>query len=62
MKCFYLLAVGLLHGDLSQGTRNEIITKFKKKEFGVLVATDVAGKVLFKSQGLEKHPAVYFVH
>ena len=62
MICFYLLVVGLLHGDLSQGTRNEIITKFKKKEFGVLVATDVAGKFLDKSQGLKKHPAVHFVH
>mgnify|MGYP001794632437 FL=1 len=62
MKCFYLLVVGLLHGDLSQGTRNEIITKFKKKEFGVLVATDVAGKFLDKSQGLKINPAVYFAH
>lgn len=35
--------VGLLHGDMSQGSRNEIITKFKKKEFPILVATDVAG-------------------
>ena len=62
MICFHLLVVGLLHGDLSQGTRNEIITKFKKKEFGVLVATDVAGKFLDKSQGLKINPEVYFAH
>ncbi|XP_067935351.1 ATP-dependent RNA helicase DDX42-like [Watersipora subatra] len=37
---------GLLHGDMSQGSRNEIITKFKKKEFPVLVATDVAARGL----------------
>jgi len=39
----FVIVVGLLHGDLSQGSRNEIITKFRKKEFPVLVATDVAG-------------------
>lgn len=40
------MKVGLLHGDLSQGSRNEIITKFRKKEFPVLVATDVAARGL----------------
>ena len=44
-KCAdWLILAGLLHGDMSQGSRNEIITKFKKKEFPVLVATDVAGR------------------
>ena len=36
--------VGLLHGDMTQGDRDSVITKFKKKEFPTLVATDVAGK------------------
>lgn len=35
--------LGLLHGDMSQYERNEILTSFKKQEFRVLVATDVAG-------------------
>lgn len=38
--------VGLLHGDMSQIERNEIITAFKKKEFPILVATDVAARGL----------------
>jgi len=37
------LSVGLMHGDMSQIERNEVITSFKKKEMPVLVATDVAG-------------------
>ena len=40
------LLVGLLHGDMSQGDRDKVITTFKKKEFPILVATDVAGKVM----------------
>ena len=39
-----LSPVGLLHGDMSQGDRDKVITTFKKKEFPILVATDVAGK------------------
>ena len=35
-----------LHGDLLQHERNEIIHSFKKKEFDVLVATDVAARGL----------------
>lgn len=38
--------VGLLHGDMSQIERNEVITAFKKKEFPILVATDVAARGL----------------
>lgn len=34
---------GLLHGDMAQGERDDVITAFKKKEFPILVATDVAG-------------------
>ncbi len=37
-------SVGLLHGDMSQGDRDSVISAFKKKEFLTLVATDVAGK------------------
>ena len=39
-----LCSVGLLHGDMTQGDRDSVISKFKKKEFPTLVATDVAGK------------------
>ena len=35
--------LGVIHGDLSQFERNEIITSFKNKVFTILVATDVAG-------------------
>jgi len=35
-----------LHGDVFQNERNEIITAFKKQEFPVLVATDVAARGL----------------
>eukprot|EP00095_Tigriopus_kingsejongensis_P001571 snap_masked-scaffold907_size82601-processed-gene-0.19 protein:Tk01571 transcript:snap_masked-scaffold907_size82601-processed-gene-0.19-mRNA-1 annotation:"atp-dependent rna helicase ddx42-like" len=35
-----------IHGDLHQQERNEIIQKFKKKEFPILVATDVAARGL----------------
>lgn len=38
--------VGLLHGDMSQIERNEVITAFKKKEMPILVATDVAARGL----------------
>jgi len=35
-----------LHGDIFQNERNEIISAFKKQEFPVLVATDVAARGL----------------
>ncbi|XP_012944558.2 ATP-dependent RNA helicase DDX42 [Aplysia californica] len=38
--------LGLLHGDMSQAERNDIISAFKRKDFGVLVATDVAARGL----------------
>ncbi|XP_071949373.1 ATP-dependent RNA helicase DDX42-like [Antedon mediterranea] len=38
--------VGLLHGDMDQSSRNKVITGFKRKEFGVMVATDVAARGL----------------
>lgn len=35
---------GLLHGDMGQGDRDEVITSFKKQVFPILVATDVAAR------------------
>ncbi len=35
-----------LHGDLSQSLRNQVLTRFKKSEINVLVATDVAARGL----------------
>ncbi|XP_060066289.1 ATP-dependent RNA helicase DDX42-like [Ylistrum balloti] len=39
-------SLGLLHGDMGQMERNEIITAFKRKEMPILVATDVAARGL----------------
>lgn len=36
----------LLHGDMSQYERNEVITAFKRKDKPILVATDVAARGL----------------
>ncbi|XP_050539442.1 ATP-dependent RNA helicase DDX42 [Daktulosphaira vitifoliae] len=36
----------LLHGDMDQAERNKVITKFKKQEVNILVATDVAARGL----------------
>lgn len=36
----------LLHGDMDQADRNKVITQFKKKDAGILVATDVAARGL----------------
>lgn len=36
--------VGALHGDMSQSQRNAVITRFKAREIGILVATDVAAR------------------
>lgn len=38
--------VVLLHGDMDQSDRNKVITKFKKKEVEIMVATDVAARGL----------------
>ena len=35
-----------IHGDLNQHERNEILHAFKKREFPILVATDVAARGL----------------
>lgn len=36
----------LLHGDIDQAERNKVITKFKKREVEIMVATDVAARGL----------------
>ena len=46
MKYIYPLFCRCLQGDMFQTERNEIITAFKKQEFPVLVATDVAARGL----------------
>ena len=33
-----------MHGDMNQVERNEVINAFRKKEYPILIATDVAGK------------------
>jgi ATP-dependent RNA helicase DDX42 len=38
--------LGLLHGDMDQNSRDEIITKFRRKQLNILVATDVASRGL----------------
>uniref|UniRef100_A0A336KUY9 ATP-dependent RNA helicase DDX42 n=1 Tax=Culicoides sonorensis TaxID=179676 RepID=A0A336KUY9_CULSO len=38
--------VVLLHGDMEQAERNKVITKFKKREADIMVATDVAARGL----------------
>jgi ATP-dependent RNA helicase DDX42 len=35
--------VGLIHGDMAQFDRTQVITEFKKRDMPVLIATDVAG-------------------
>lgn len=41
--------LGLLHGDMTQGSRDDVITAFRRKEFPILVATDIAGEQRVKS-------------
>lgn len=42
----FLFLVVLLHGDMDQFERNKVINAFKKQEIPILVATDVAGKLM----------------
>ena len=44
---FVFCSVGLIHGDMNQVERNEVITSFKNKAMPILVATDVAGQISF---------------
>ena len=34
----------IIHGDFDQLSRNKVITKFKKKEVNILIATDIAAR------------------
>lgn len=36
----------IIHGDFDQSSRNSVITRFKKKEVNILIATDVAARGL----------------
>lgn len=36
----------MLHGDMDQASRNDVITKFKKRDADIMVATDVAARGL----------------
>jgi len=38
------LAAASLHGDLSQGTRTEVLANFKEKRLRILIATDLAAR------------------
>lgn len=38
--------VGLIHGDMAQFDRTQVITEFKKRDMPILIATDVAGLFL----------------
>ena len=40
------MSAALLHGDMDQLERNQVITRFKKKEVDIMVATDVAARGL----------------
>lgn len=46
LNCILFIEVGLLHGDMTQIDRNEVIHAFRKKETPILVATDVAGEAI----------------
>jgi superfamily II DNA/RNA helicase len=37
------IVVGLIHGDMAQYDRTQIINEFKKRDMPILIATDVAG-------------------
>jgi superfamily II DNA/RNA helicase len=41
------ILVGLIHGDMQQYDRTQIITEFKKRDMPILIATDVAGLFFF---------------
>jgi superfamily II DNA/RNA helicase len=42
-----LLSGGALHGDMLQGERDKVLREFKNNKFPILVATDVAGKIIY---------------
>ena len=40
--------VGLIHGDFDQFERNKVLSEFKRGDYSILVATDVAGISKFR--------------
>ena len=48
LTIFLFFEVVLLHGDMDQFERNNVINAFKKKEIPIMVATDVAGMSLYE--------------
>jgi len=46
LSILFTFSVGLIHGDFDQFERNDVLKRFKANEFPILVATDVAGKLL----------------
>lgn len=45
-EVLFYFPVGLIHGDFDQFERNDVLKRFKANEFSILVATDVAGKII----------------
>lgn len=44
VSCCFVILLQVLHGDISQNQRDITINQFRKKQFQVLVATDVAAR------------------
>ncbi len=42
-----IILVGLIHGDMAQYDRTQVINDFKKRDMPILIATDVAGLLFF---------------
>jgi len=42
-----IILVGLIHGDMAQYDRTQVISDFKKRDMPILIATDVAGLLFF---------------
>ena len=51
--CFIIVyIVGLIHGDFDQFERNKVLSEFKRGDYSILVATDVAGISKFRYENL----------
>lgn len=44
IKTTSFVSVGLIHGDMAQFDRSQVINDFKKRDMLILIATDVAGR------------------
>ena len=51
--------VGLIHGDMAQFDRTQVITEFKKRDMPILIATDVAGLFFDDFSSFEKRRFVW---